>query len=144
MARRETNAIILSDYVPSKMTTGEVVETLEWDIGQKIDKYCANLAESGETTIVIIVSCWIPSRINISAIRRLTPQLDIMHGRPHIGANGASWPPGIMGEKLKKRKRAKSSFLCLCYILRAIRAGSCRERRYADHKFIYTSECTIS
>jgi len=32
----------------------------------------------------------------------------------------------------------KISFLCLCYILRAIRAGSCRERRYADHIFIHT------
>jgi len=93
MARRETNAIILSDYVPSKMTTGEVVETLEWDIGQKIDKYCANLAESGETTIVIIVSCWIPSRINISAMRRLTPQLDIIHGRPHIGGKWGQLTP---------------------------------------------------
>jgi len=40
------------------------------------------------------------------------------HGRPHIGANGVSWP-------------------CLCYILRAIRAGRCRERRYADHIFIH-------
>ena len=30
----------------------------------------------------------------------------------------------------------KSSFLCLCYILRAIMAGRCRERRYADHMFI--------
>ena len=30
----------------------------------------------------------------------------------------------------------KSSFLCLCYILRAIRAGRCREWRYADHIFI--------
>ena len=29
----------------------------------------------------------------------------------------------------------KSSFLCLCYILRAIRAGRRRERRYADHIF---------
>jgi len=29
-----------------------------------------------------------------------------------------------------------SSFLCLCYILRAIRAGRCRERRYADRIFI--------
>ena len=29
-----------------------------------------------------------------------------------------------------------SSFLCFCYILRAIRAGRCRERRYADHIFI--------
>jgi len=39
--------------------------------------------------------------------------------------------------KIKKRKHAKkSSFLCLCYILRAIRAGRCREQRYADHIFI--------
>jgi len=36
--------------------------------------------------------------------------------------------------KIKKRKHAKkSSFL---NILRAIRAGRCRERRYADHIFI--------
>ena len=58
------------------------------------------------------------------------------HGRPHIGANEVSRPPGKNG-KIKKRKHAKkSSFLCLCYILRAIRAGRCRERRYADHTFI--------
>ena len=31
--------------------------------------------------------------------------------------------------------RKKGSFLCLCYIVRAIRAGRCRERRY-DHIFI--------
>ena len=30
----------------------------------------------------------------------------------------------------------KSNFLCLCYILTAIRAGRCRERRYADHTFV--------
>jgi len=44
-----------------------------------------------------------------------------------------------MDEKLKKRKHAKkSSFLCLglCYILIAIRAGRCRERRYVDHIII--------
>ena len=29
------------------------------------------------------------------------------HGRPHIGANGVSWPPGKMDEKFKKRKHAK-------------------------------------
>jgi len=41
------------------------------------------------------------------------------------------------GWKIKKRKHAKkSSFLCLCYILRAIRASRCRERRYAGHIFI--------
>jgi len=59
------------------------------------------------------------------------------HGRPHIGANGVSWPPGKMDEKLEsKNVQKKSSFLCLRYILRAIRAGRCRERRYADHIFI--------
>ena len=39
-------------------------------------------------------------------------------------------------EGLKSEKLQKISFLCLCYILRAIRAGRCRERRYADHIFI--------
>ena len=59
------------------------------------------------------------------------------HGRPHIGANGVSWPPpGKMDEKLRSENMQKSSFLCLCYILIAIRAGRCRERRYADHIFI--------
>jgi len=56
------------------------------------------------------------------------------HGRPHIGANGVKWKNGW---KIKKQKHAKKCrFLCLCYILRAIRAGRCRERRYADHIFI--------
>ena len=41
-----------------------------------------------------------------------------------------------MDEKLKSENMQKSSFLCLCYILRAIRAGRCRERRYAEHIFI--------
>jgi len=36
-----------------------------------------------------------------------------------------------------KTCKKKSSFLCLCYILRAIRAGRCREQRYADHIFIH-------
>jgi len=67
-----------------------------------------------------------------------------VHGRPHIGANGVSWPPWKNAWKIKKRKHAKRAvfwfseliILCLCYILRAIRAGRCRERRYADHIFI--------
>ena len=55
----------------------------------------------------------------------------------HIGANGVSWLPWKNGWKIKKRKHAKkSSFPCICYILRAIRAGRCRERRCADHIFI--------
>jgi len=29
------------------------------------------------------------------------------HGRPHIGANGVSWPPGKMDEKLKSEKTQK-------------------------------------
>ena len=41
------------------------------------------------------------------------------------------------GWKIKRRKHAKkSSFLYLYCILRAIRAGRCRERRYADLIFI--------
>ena len=49
---------------------------------------------------------------------------------------GSADPPGKMDEKLKSEDMQKSGFLCLCYILRAIRAGRCRERRYADHIFI--------
>jgi len=45
--------------------------------------------------------------------------------------------PWKNGWKIKKRKHAKkNSFLCLCYILRAIGAGRCRERRYANRIFI--------
>jgi len=59
-------------------------------------------------------------------------------GHGHIGANGVSWPPP--GKKWMKNYKAKtckkSSILCLCYILRAIGASRCRERRYVDHIFI--------
>jgi len=42
-----------------------------------------------------------------------------------------------MDEKLKSENMQKRAvFKCLCYILRAIRAGRCRELRYADHIFI--------
>ena len=52
---------------------------------------------------------------------------------------GSASPPGKMDEKLKSENMQKnSSFLCLCYILTAIRAGRCRERRYADHAHIYS------
>ena len=50
-----------------------------------------------------------------------------LHGRPHLGANTVSWPPGKMDRKLKSENMQKR---------RAIRAGRCRERRYADHIFI--------
>ena len=51
-----------------------------------------------------------------------------------MGANGAVDPPRKMDEKLKSESMQKRA--CLCYILRAIRTGRCRERRYADHIFI--------
>jgi len=55
----------------------------------------------------------------------------------HRGKWGQLTPLEKNEWKIKKRKHAKkSSFLCLCYILRADRAGRCRERRCADHIFI--------
>jgi len=41
-----------------------------------------------------------------------------------------------MDEKLKSENMQKGAVFYVCYILRAIRAGRCRERRYADHIFI--------
>jgi len=32
------------------------------------------------------------------------------HGRPHMGANGVSWPPGKMAEKLKSENMQKEQF----------------------------------
>ena len=43
---------------------------------------------------------------------------------------GSADPPGKMDEKLKSENMQKRA------ILIAIRAGRCRERRYADHIFI--------
>jgi len=61
-------------------------------------------------------------------------------GRPHIWANVVSLLSlEKMDEKLKSENMQKSSFLCLIvYVifLRAIRAGRCIERRYADHILI--------
>jgi len=48
-------------------------------------------------------------------------------------------------EKLKSENMQKRAvFYAYVYILRAIRADRCRERRYADPIFRYSSECTIS
>ena len=49
---------------------------------------------------------------------------------------GSADPSGKIDEKLKSENMQKSSLLCLCYILRAIGTGRCRQRRYADHIFI--------
>ena len=65
----------------------------------------------------------------------------------HRGKLGQLTPPWKNGWKIKKRKHAKkSSFLCLCYIFRANRAGRCREGRYAGHIFIqiyFTMHCFV-
>ena len=58
------------------------------------------------------------------------------NGRPHIGANGVSWPPGKMDEKLKSENMQKRAVFYVCYILRAMRTGRCRERPYADSLLI--------
>ena len=59
----------------------------------------------------------------------------IIHGRPHIGQMGSADPPLKMDEKLKSENMQKRAVFYV-YILRAIMAGRCRERRYADHMFI--------
>jgi len=41
-----------------------------------------------------------------------------------------------MDEKLESENMQKEKFSMFMYILRAIRAGRWRERRYADHIFI--------
>ena len=37
----------------------------------------------------------------------LSLSVSLPHGRPHIGANGVSWPPGKMDEKLKSENMQK-------------------------------------
>jgi len=49
---------------------------------------------------------------------------------------GSADPPGKIDEKLKSENMQKQQLSVLCYILRAIRAGRYRDRRYADHVFI--------
>ena len=99
--------------------------------------------------------CWFSWTV-VAGRRRLVAQpggltLSFEHLAVWASEHRGTWGqlnPLENGWKSKKRKHAKkSSFLCLCYILTAIRAGRCRERRYADHiiyLFRYTSECTIS
>ena len=59
-----------------------------------------------------------------------------LHGRPHTGGNGVSWPYWKMEEKLKRENMQKRAvFYIYVIFFRAIRAGRCRERRYAGHIF---------
>jgi len=71
------------------------------------------------------------SRASVAPCLRLHPWASAYRGK------WGQLTPCRNGRKIKKRKHAKeSSFLCLCYILSAIRTSRCRERRYADHIFI--------
>jgi len=60
-------------------------------------------------------------------------------GRQHMGANGVSWPPGKMDEKLKSENMQKSSF--------GEQSGQTDVENGAmltTHLFRYTSQCTVS
>ena len=81
------------------------------------------------------VSGWSPNNSKYDCWNKQADGISC-HGRPYIGSNAVSWPPGKRMKNSKAKTCKKSSFLCLCCILRAIRADRCRERRYADHIFI--------
>ena len=84
-------------------------------------------------------SCAAVAAIQSNSLKYREARLDcqcIAWASPHRGKWGHV-TPWKNGWKIKKQKHAKkSSFLYLCCILRAIRAGRCRERRYGDHIFI--------
>ena len=46
--------------------------------------------------------------ICLEFVAQFVPKL--LHGRPHIGANGVSWPPWKMNEKLKSENMQKEQF----------------------------------
>ena len=58
------------------------------------------------------------------------------HGRPHIGANGVSWPPEKMDEKLKSENMQKRG--------QSAQADVENGATLTTYLFRYTSECTIS
>jgi len=64
----------------------------------------------------------------------------VMYFWPWASAHRGKWgqlTPWKNGSKIKKAKTCKKEqFSMLRYMLRAIKAGRCRERRYADHIFI--------
>ena len=93
-----------------------------------------------ELSVTAPVVCWSLKsgfRTSISPFCRQPHAHTHSWAFPHVGANGVSLPPGKMDEKLKSENMQKRAvFKCLCYILRTIGAGRCREWRYADHIFI--------
>ena len=64
--------------------------------------------------------------------------------RPHIGANGVSWPPGKMDEKLKSKNEQKRAVFYVYVIFweQSGQAGVENGAILTTHLFRYTSECT--
>ena len=79
------------------------------------------------------VGVCIPCYARLLRVTTFLDNLEIMHV---LGQTGSADPLEKWMRNYKAKTCKKSSFLCLCYILRAIRAGRCREWRYADHIFI--------
>jgi len=80
-------------------------------------------------------------RVSISGVSQIPRALSYTTACTWASAHGGKWDqltsPWKNGWKIKKRKHAKkSSFLCLYYTLRALRAGRCNKGRYADDIFI--------
>jgi len=66
------------------------------------------------------------------------------HGRPHIGANGVSWPPGRIDKKLKSvnmQKRAVS-YVYAIFWEQSGQAGVENGAMLTTYLFRCTSECT--
>jgi len=76
----------------------------------------------------------------------LSLSVSLPHGRPHIGANGVSWPPGKMDEKLKSENMQKRAVFYVYVICRkqSGQAGVENGAMLTTYLFRYTSECTIS
>ena len=46
----------------------------------------------------------------VATVISVSTLLGRVHGRPHIGANGVSWPSGKMNEKRKSENMQKEQF----------------------------------
>jgi len=69
-----------------------------------------------------------------------------VHGRPHIGANGVSYPPGKMDEKLKSKNMQKRAVFYVYVIFweQSEQADVENGVMLTTYLFRYTSECIIS
>ena len=68
-----------------------------------------------------------------------------VHGRPHIGANGVSWPPWKNGWKISENMQKRAVFYV--YVIsweQSEQAGVENDAMLITYLFRYTSEWTIS